>query len=43
MNRVMFDALARRTASFLDQRSLLGGTSAALLAAGGVPLNVEAK
>ncbi len=43
MDRVMFDRLARRTASILDRRALFGSAGGALLAAASVPLATEAK
>jgi hypothetical protein len=43
MNQSTFDSFARRTANLVDRRSLFGGLSAALLTAGFVPLNAEAK
>jgi hypothetical protein len=43
MNDVTFDAYVRRAAGLLDRRTLFGGLSTALLAAGSVPVAVEAK
>jgi hypothetical protein len=43
MNHVTFDVNVRRATGLLDRRSLFGGVSAALLAVGGVPLDLRAK
>ncbi len=43
MDQITFDRYVRRIAGLLDRRSMLGGLSAALLTAAGMPLDVSAK
>jgi hypothetical protein len=43
MDQRTFETFVRRASDLLDRRSLLGGLSAALLSAGIVPLDTEAK
>lgn len=43
MDQSTFDTFARRASNLLDRRSLVGGVSAAALAAVGLPANAGAK